>query len=44
MSFTVDGKVLTEEEFKKLQSDPNIKLVLVESSSNTYTTLQRMHG
>ncbi len=44
MSYLVNGKILTQEEFVKLQNDPNIRLVLVESKSNSYKTLQKLHG
>jgi hypothetical protein len=44
MTYIVNGKVLTEEQFKKLQNDPNIKLILIENASNTYKTLQKLLG
>ena len=48
MSYVVDGKVLTEEEFKKLQEELQngyqFKLKLIEGTSNEYKTLQKMYG
>lgn len=44
MNYVVDGRILTEEEFKKLQQDPNVKLILLESKGNEYKTLTRLLG
>jgi hypothetical protein len=48
MSYIVDGKVLTEEEFKKLkeeiQNGHQFMLKLVEGTPNEYKTLQKLYG
>ena len=44
MKYIVNGKIMTEEEFRRLQQDPNVKLILVESKNNEYKTLTRMYG
>lgn len=48
MSYIVDNKVLTEEEFKKLQKEIQngyqFKLKLIEGTQNEYRTLQKLYG
>lgn len=48
MSYIVDGRQMTEEEFRKfqeeIQKNPNLKLQLVEGKSNEFKTLQKMYG
>lgn len=42
--YIVDGKVLSEKEFKELQANPKVRLILVEGTFNTFRTLQLLKG